>query len=177
MDIISLPIGTGLNRPGMGGFVLLAEIPKITAFGAYATDTNFGDALRITGDHTFGVDDGFVRWETDDDIAQFSVPITGTKGSLGFKPEVNLYLPGLDPARALSMIQNRTFIMLVPAFGCESTQYAQIGDACNPVRILPSDGFKSGTAGGNDPRGWTLKMGANYAFSFYEGEVTMATEA
>lgn len=172
MDIIDLS-NPETNRPGIGGSILIAEIPWITAFGAAATLTNFGDELRITGDHTFDTGKGFVTWETEDDVASLNIPVTGARSSLGLKPELNVFLPGLTPAQALSAVQNKSFIGLVKAFGCGATQYLQLGDVCNPLRLMPSDGFKSGVAGGNDPRGWMFKLGANYSVSFYEGEVTL----
>lgn len=176
MDIINLS-NPSTNRPGIGGSILLAEIPWIDTFGAPATPTNFGDELRITGDHVFNSGKGFVTWETEDDIANLRIPITGQRSSLGLKPELTVFLPGLNPAQALSAVQNKSFIGLVKAFGCGSTQYLQLGDSCNPLRLMPADGFNSGVAGGNDARGWTFKLGNNYSVAFYEGDVTLYPEA
>lgn len=172
MDITTITAPDS-NKPGMAGFILLQELSKFTAYGAAATNTNPGDEMRIEGDHTFGVDEGFIRWDTEDDIARVKLPITGARSSLGYKPELDLFFPGLDPTKAWSFVQNKLFIVLVPAFGCGATQYLQLGDDCNPVRFMPSDGFDSGIAGGNDPRGFRVKMGNNYSVYFYEGDVTM----
>lgn len=172
MDTVALT-NTEVNKPGIGGTILLAEIAHITAFGTPATVTVVGDELRITGDHTFATGKGFVAWETEDDIANLKIPITGTRSSLGLKPELTIFLPGLTAAQAVSVVQNKRYIALVKAFGCNANQYLQLGDDCNPLRLLPSDGFNSGVAGGNDARGWTVKLGNNYSVHFYEGDVLM----
>lgn len=172
MDLINLS-NPGTNRPGIGSTIYVAEIPWFDTFGAFATPTTPGDELRITGDHAFESGKGFVAWETEDDVAQLMAPVTGSRSSLGLKPELDLFLPGLEPERIWASFQNKSLIVLVPAFGCNSNSYVQIGDRCNPARIMPSDGFKSGVAGGNDPRGVRLKIGSNYAFYFYEGDVTV----
>lgn len=175
MDLISLS-NPGTNRPGIGSRILVAELAHITAFGATVSPVEApGDELRITGNHVFAEGKGFVEWETEDDVANLTIPVTGSASSLGLKPELTVFLPGLDPARLWSSYQNKKLIVLVSAFGCGAGQYLQLGDNCNPARILPSDGFKSGVAGGNDARGITLKIGSNYATWFYEGSVTMAT--
>lgn len=172
MDIIALT-NPAENRPGIGSQVLIAELAWITAYGAAATNTNFGDLMRITGDHVFDTGLGFVPWETEDDIARLKIPVTGSRSSLGLKPSLEIFLPGLYPAQMLTAIQNKSFMALVSAFGCGAGQYLQIGDQCNPLRIMPSDGFDSGVAGGNDPRGFKLTLGSNYSVAFYEGDVTM----
>lgn len=159
------------NRPGMAGFILLAELEWFDTFGAISSGTNPGDELRITGDHAFLTGKGFVRWNTEDDIARLKLPVVGSRSSLGYKPEVELFFPGLDPLKAWSVVQNKSFIGLIPAFGCGADQYLQLGDECNPLRIMPSDGFDSGIAGGNDPRGFKVKLSNNYSVYFYEGEV------
>lgn len=171
MDIIGLT-NPGTNRPGIGSLIHVAELAWIDTYGDFATVTTPGDELRIDGDHVFLSGKGFVTWETEDDVAQLMAPITGSRSSLGLKPELNLYLPGLEPERIWSSFQNKSLLVLIEAFGCNSTQRIQLGDQCNPARILPSDGFKSGVAGGNDPRGVSMKIGSNYAFYFYEGAVT-----
>lgn len=172
MDAVSLH-SPDTNRPGIGGTILLAEIKHITAFGAPAAVTVLGDELRITGDHTFEAGKGFVEWETEDDIANLKIPVTGSRASLGLKPELTIFLPGLTAEQAVSAVQNKRFIGLVKAFGCNSIQHLQLGDDCNPLRLMPSDGFSSGVAGGNDARGWTFKLGCNYSVAFYEGDVLM----
>ena len=172
MDTIALR-NPDINKPGIGGVILLAEIAHISTFGAPAAVVLPGDELRITGDHLFSTGKGFVEWETEDDIANLKIPITGTKSSLGLKPELTIFLPGLTPAQAVQVVANKRYIGLVKAFGCNSTQYLQLGDDCNPLRLMPADGFNSGTAGGNDSRGWTVKLGNNYSVHFYEGDVTM----
>ena len=172
MDIIALT-NPAINRPGIGGTIYLAELEWFATFGAAATVTVFGDELRITGDHTFNTNKGFVPWQTEDDVANLKIPVTGTRSSLGLKPELTVYLPSLDPARTLSAVQNKSYIGLLTAFGCGATQYLQLGDTCNPLRLMPSDGFNSGVAGGNDARGWTLKLGSNYSVYFYEGDLTV----
>lgn len=177
MDLINLT-NPALNRPGIGSRILIAEVQHITAFGAFKTPVEApGDEFIIEGDHVFEEDKGFVAWETEDDVANLKIPITGATSSLGLKPELTVFLPGLDPARLWSAVQNKKLIVLVQAFGCGAGQYVQLGDECNPARILPSDGFDSGVAGGNTPRGITVKIGSNYATYFYEGTVTMAEPA
>jgi hypothetical protein len=172
MDLITLS-NPGTNRPGIGSRIYIAEVAHIATFGAFVSPVvTPGDELRISGNHTFVSGKGFVTWETEDDIAQLMAPITGSRSSLGLKPELNIFLPGLEPERAWAAYQNKSLIVLIDAFGCNSTRRIQIGDQCNPARLMPSDGFKSGVAGGNDPRGWTLKIGSNYAFYFYEGTIT-----
>lgn len=161
------------NRPGISSVVHVAEISWFSAFGAFATNTNPGDEMRITGDHTFASGKGFRPWECEDDISNLKIPVTGSKGSLGLKPELTVFMPGLTPAMLWSARQNKKFVVLVQPFGCNSTSFIQLGDVCNPVRIMPSDGWNSGTAGGNDPRGMTVKLGSNYSVYFYEGELTV----
>lgn len=161
------------NRPGIGGKVYAAELPWLTAMGTFATNTIPGDEDRITGDHTFATGKGFREWECEDDVSNLVIPVTGSKGSLGLKPELTVFWPGLTPSMLWHARQNKKLILLVQAFGCNSTQYLQLGDACNPVRIMPSDGWKSGTAGGNDARGMTVKLGSNYSVYFYEGDLVL----
>jgi hypothetical protein len=172
MDIVSIS-PPGINRPGMAGFILLAELDWFATFGAQAANVNPGDDMRIVGDHLFTGNKGFVKWETEDDIARVKLPIVGSRSSLGYKPEAELMFPGLDPAKAWSFVQNKSFIGLFPVFGCGSDQLLQLGDECNPLRLMPADGFDSGVAGGNDPRGFKVKLGNNYSVHFYEGTVTM----
>jgi hypothetical protein len=172
MDLIEL-LNPTINRPGIGSRVLIAELAHITTFGAFATNTNPGDEFRITGDHVFDTGKGFVPWETEDDVANLKIPVTGATSSLGYKPELSVFLPGLDPARLWSAVQNKKLIVLVSAFGCNAGQFVQLGDVCNPARFMPSDGFNSGTAGGNDARGFSLKIGSNFSVYAYEGDVTM----
>lgn len=172
MDIEAL-VTPGSNRSGIGGVVYAAELAFFDTFGAFATNTNPGDELRITGDHEFLTGKGFVPWECEDDVSNLKIPITGTKSSLGVKPELSVFWPGLDPSRMWHAMQNKAYILLLQAFGCNSNQYLQLGDRCNPVRILPSDGFSSGTAGGNDARGFNVKLGSNYSVYFYEGELVL----
>lgn len=172
MDLSSL-INPDSNRPGIGSRIHIAELSWFATFGAFLDPVALpGDELRISGNHTFNTGKGFVSWETEDDIAQLMAPVTGSRSSLGLKPELTVFLPGLEPERIWSSFQNKSLIILVDAFGCNASQRIQLGDQCNPARILPSDGFKSGVAGGNDPRGTTLKIGSNYSFYFYEGTVT-----
>lgn len=172
MDLTHL-INPGTNRPGIGSRIRIAELAWFDEFGAFVDPiVSPGDELRISGTHTFLEDKGFVTWETEDDIAQLMAPVTGARSSLGLKPELDLFLPGLEPERIWASFQNKSLIILVDAFGCNSGKYIQIGDQCNPARIMPSDGFKSGVAGGNDPRGVSLKIGSNYALYFYEGTIT-----
>jgi len=170
-DLISLT-NPEVNRPGIGSRVLIAEIAHITAFGA-AAGASGPDAFRITGTHVFAEDKGFIEWETEDDVANLKIPVTGATSSLGYKPELSVFLPGIDPERLWSAVQNKKLIVLVSAFGCGAGQYVQLGDLCNPARFMPSDGFNSGVAGGNDPRGFMLKIGSNYSVALYEGDVTM----
>lgn len=171
MDIPSIS-NSGTNRPGIGSSVYVAELGWFSSFGAFATDTNPGDALRITGDHVFASGKGFVTWETEDDVANLNIPVTGSRSSLGLKPELTVFIPGLSPEIIWTSFQNKSFVVLVDAFGCNATSRIQLGDSCNPVRFMPGDGWKSGTAGGNDPRGLTMKMGSNYSVYFYEGDIT-----
>jgi hypothetical protein len=172
MDIINIT-PPAVNKPGMAGFILLAELEWFATFGATVDPVVIpGDEMRIDTAHTFETGKGFVRWDTEDDIAQVMLPIVGSRSSLGYKPEADLFFPGIDPVKAWSFIQNKSFIGLFPIFGCGSTQYLQLGDECNPLRILPSDGFKTGVAGGNDPRGFRIKLGNNYSVYFYESDVT-----
>lgn len=176
MDIVAIQ-APAINRPGIGGFLLLAEIENFATFGAAAVNTLPGDEMRIIGNHTFVADKGFVQWDTEDDVSKVMLPIVGARSSLGFKPAADLFFPGLDPVKAWSFIQNKKFIGLFSAFGCNSSKMLQLGDKCNPLRLMPSDGFDSGVAGGNDARGFKVKMGSNYSVYFYEGTITMYPDA
>lgn len=171
MDIAALTI-PGTNRPGIGGIIYLTEVSWIDTFGAFATNTNPGDELRITGDHVWATGKGVVEWETEDDVANLVIPVTGSRASLGLKPELTIFQPGLTPANAWHAFQNKSYIGFVNAFGCNSGQLLQLGDLCNPLRMVPNEGFKSGVSGGNDPRGWMWKLSSNYSVYFYEGDLT-----
>lgn len=171
MDIGALTI-PGTNRPGIGGTIYVTELAWITTFGTAPTNTLPGDELRITGDHVWDTNMGVVAWETEDDVANLKIPVTGSRASLGLKPELTVFQPGLTPANAWHAFQNKSYIGFVKAFGCASTQWLQLGDACNPLRMIPNDGWSSGVSGGNDPRGWMYKLSSNYSVYFYEGDLT-----
>lgn len=173
MDIANLA-GTASNLPGMGSRVYVIELDFIDTYGAFKTPIVApGDNKIITGDHVPLTGKGFRVWETEDDVSNFAIPITGSRSSLGLKPEVNIYIPGLSADLLWTMDQNKKYMVLLEAYGCNALQKLQIGDACNPARLTPSDGFKSGTSGGNDPRGVMLKIAANYSAWIYEGDVTL----
>lgn len=177
MDIANLS-GTARNLPGMGSRVYVAELDWIETYGAFKTPIVVpGDNKIITGDHAFLTGKGFRVWKTEDDVSQFALPITGSRSSLGLKPEVNLFIPGLSADLLWTMDQNKEYMVLLEAYGCNALQKLQIGDACNPARLVPSDGFKSGVSGGNEARGVMLKISANYSAWIYEGDVTTYPEA
>jgi hypothetical protein len=172
MDLIDIS-NPSTNRPGIGGRLYVAELAWISAYGAAATVTNPGDELRITGDHTFSAGKGFRVWEMEDDQARLMIPIIGSRSSKGLKGNVDAFFSSLTPAQASMFQENKDLMLLVEAFGCNATQKIQLGDACNPLRIVAGDGFNSGVNGGTDPRGWKIKFENNYSVYFYEGDVTL----
>jgi hypothetical protein len=174
MDIVDLPVPTTKNWPGAGSFIFVAELEHIATYGAAATVTVYGDELRIDGDHVFDTGKGFRKWETIDDTFEVMSPVTGSTGALAMKPNFEIYLPGITKQKLYAATENKSFMVLIPIFGCDSTTYLQIGDACNPARIMPSDGMKTGKSRSNDPRGVWVKFEGYGTVYLYEGDVDIA---
>lgn len=173
---ITKPAGT--NAPGVGNVIKVAPLAWIDTL-AVPSGSNPGDSVLITGNHTFLTATptyGFVNLYTTPRSGKANDKQVGDIDSYGIDSTFEARSPGINYALAEFMAEQDEFIVLVPDINCITPRYKQYGTLCSPCLKRDWE-WMSGTAGGSDYKGFTIKFDAyNDRPLWYTGTVTLAEQ-
>jgi hypothetical protein len=127
------------NKTGFKDTILVAPVSWFTTLSAPPTTmTTAGDTAKITDDHVFAVDKGFIRMGmTQDSVELVGEAVGDNADSLGSKLTINAFKPGLfaEELELNKNLRNEDLIILLQ--DCNGTTY-QIGNACTAAKGKPS---------------------------------------
>lgn len=158
------------NPPGTKKKVLIAPISAFETIEA-VTDPLATDSTRvkITGDHVFKVDEGFIEMYTTLDTGQLTAEMIGERDGRGYNPNLNFFHPGTK-AEAMAFAdaaKDDEFIILVPLL---DGSYLQVGSEGLGAEVTAN--FDSGTVS-SGRKGYTFTATTYDKLYIYEGAVVM----
>jgi hypothetical protein len=163
------------SNGGYAPLVFYAPIDTFTTLSApIDTPVAAGDKKKITIDHAFGVDDGFIGLLTKiNSVTLESAESEGDDGSVQNSWVVKAQIRG-DSAviqEQLDEMKNDPvgLIFLVKDSTCNRNEYVQLGDACSPVSVKYS--FNSGSTK-EGFKIYDISVTVKEAKFFYTGDVT-----
>lgn len=162
------------SAPGMSEEIYLCQKTDILLFPPVITpQVAPGDSLRLVGDITFGVGDGWVKAYATKDTVELALKKVGMKDSRGFKVELGLFVPGLNPAWAELLINDPDLVVLCKRPDCDGTQYVCLGTTCRGIEVFGD--FASGKSDDEGGRhGWSgMLSGYVQRYYYYTGVITI----
>lgn len=176
MDIPRINKPTASLIPGLGQEILIAEYDWVTTWaGPMASLTLYGDESRITDPHVFTVGKGFRKAYISNRDSELLATYMGSQDSRAVKPELNAFMPGINPVTTTFFAANKRYLVLIPSPDCAGNQYIQIGTQCRGAEI-PAESVKmtTGKAESGDAVGHSFTInGYQDKLYFYEGTVTL----
>lgn len=166
---------TGNNTPGVSPDVYIAALSWFDTISSPVTAGVMGDSTLITTPHTFLTlptpspapspmpsplpKYGFIKVGTTNGSGKMNIKQIGSPDNYGIENTFEAHIPGAMAAMLEFMAQNNEYIVLIGQSDCSDPTYHQMGTKCDPCL---SDGIEwaSGTKGGTDKRGFTLKFKA-----------------
>jgi hypothetical protein len=162
--------------PGFGQEILIAEYDWVATWAIpVGPFTNYGDDSIIAADHTFATGKGFQKAYLSNRDSELLGSYMGAQDSRAFKPELNAFMPSINPQTTTFFAGNKRYLVLLPSPDCAGTRYIQIGTQCRGAEIpAASVKMKSGKAESNDPVGHEFIIDG-YADKcyWYDGTVTL----
>lgn len=158
------------NAPGLRKNIWIAEVDWFEDAGLQVPGaaTNPGDSLRITTDHVFKTDYGFIPFHTTLGTTQLTGEMVGDKESRTNKPTLVGKHPGLT-AEIVEFFQTRKsgdYIVLVQTLEGEVIQLGEDGLECEIMFSFDSGTVESGY------QGVTATIENYGKLYFYEGDIT-----
>ena len=164
-----------------GGYKNKVYFAPVADFASIAKPTapftNPGDKYKITGNHTFGEDDGFISFICKKHAVTTSAETTGEDGSKSITYKFNFILLGDDAVTQeyLTELLNDDVIALVKDQDCnDADTHVQFGDEC----LTPD--FTATFTGNTTKEGlkeWAVQGMVKAKRFFYGGTLTEKPEA
>ncbi|MBL8002848.1 MAG: hypothetical protein JNL05_12905 [Flavobacteriales bacterium] len=164
------------NSQGIGQEALICELDWLTTIAEPAGPfTNYGDDSIIGGNHVFATGKGFRKVYISNRSSKLMAKYMGGQDSRAVKPQLEAFMPVIDPVTTTFFSENKRYLVLVPDITCSSTRYIQIGTSCRGAEIPPdSVEMSSGVAESNEEAGHKFIIdGFQDRIYFYEGTVTL----
>ncbi len=172
---VDIPREAGNNAPGIGAKFFLAPVEWFDTFASPAAATGPGDSVLITTPHTFKdlptpspapspmpspiPTYGFVQAYSTNSSGKADVKQVGSPDNYGIEKSLECHVPGIGAIWFEMMAMPSEYIILVQLGNCDSPTYLQYGTKCDPC-LADGHEWSSGTKGGTDKRGFTLKFKA-----------------
>lgn len=178
MALSYAPIATKKNKgSGVSDFFYWSPFSSFAANGIKcppAAPTTNEESVTVADDHTFTVDNGFLKVQGSPSKNMFEASFIGEQGSLKMMASLKVFLPGSEDSlhAAISLVMNEPLIVLVKDSNCADDFWYQLGCDCAGAYIAPEGGFKSGTnADGVKGYEITIKYPTNAVLK-YTGAIT-----
>lgn len=123
---------------GMKNKLLFAPNDTFDSIAMPSATTNLGDKYKITSDHTFKTDEGWIEMHGQVDSCKVTSKTKGKAGSKRTEHQIVIIIEGNDPILydQLEMLKNEEAIFMVGDAEClTSTAYEQFGDGCHIAEI------------------------------------------
>lgn len=160
---------------GYGTQVFFRELQKFTSIAeAPNTGTEEGETRIITDDHTFPVDEGFIKASGHQSGGEMEAQSQGEAGFLGQMPyKHKVFLVGDKAAlrERVENMKNRPFIMIFKDPNCQDTRMLQLGCGCDPA-IVSDAKFMSGNRKTGGKKGYEITFESTCLFD-YQGILTL----
>jgi len=131
-----------------------------------------GDKVKITADHTFAVDDGFIEWTCKRHSATHTTEPVGDAGSQSLLHKYSVIVLG-DGAATLEQMRellNDDLICLMQDQDCAAEEYVQFGDECLSPDVKISF---TGNTTKEGLKEYKLEMEVKDKKFFYSGDVAL----